>query len=361
MVYQPNYERIAQKIVKESLRVQPGEQVVIDVRADAVPYGEQIAVEIFKAGGVAALILHSDELKYHQIMDTPTEQLALPERPAIAATGAADFNINVGLFDAEPDRFRDLPDEKMRAYEMQRQHRRPALYGREGARWLGTDYPTRYMAQLVGMTWTRFFEMFWRAMDIDYGDLRERAEEVAERLASSTHIQITTPRGTDLSLQRGERAIHKDDGIIRTLGNLPAGEVYFAPVEESAEGRLVADQGYFQFERISGLEFQIEGGVLTPLKAAQGFDLFMHQWELATGDKDHLGEIGIGINPELHTATGYPLTDDKVEGIVHLTLGRNDLTGGTNRSSFRWPVLLTQATIKLDDRLLLDKGRLVRR
>jgi aminopeptidase len=359
-VYQPNYERIAQKIVRESLQVKPGDQVILDVRADAVPYGEQIAAEVFKAGGVAALLLHSDELKYHQIMDSPAEQLALPEQPAIAATGRADININVGLFDAEPDRFRDLPGEQMQAYEARRQHRRPALYNRAEARWLGTDYPTRYMAGLVGMPWNRFFEMFWRAMDIDYGEMRERAAEVAEQLAAATDIHIASPRGTDLRLRRGERDLHKDDGIIRTFGNLPAGEVYFAPIEESAEGRLVFDQGYHQFERLSGLEFRVEGGMVTPIRAAQGFELFMQQWELATGDKDRIGEFGIGLNPELHTATGYPLTDDKVEGIVHLTLGRNDYMGGNNSSSFRWGMFLNQATIKLDDRPLLDKGRLVR-
>lgn len=356
-MYQPNYERIAQKIVQESLQVQPGEQVLIDVRADAVPYGEQIAVEVFKVGGVASLILHSDELKYREIMDSPTEQLALPERPAIAALERADYNINIGLFDAEPDRFRDMPDEKMQAYAVRRQHRRPALYGREGARWLGTDYPTRYMASLIGMPWTRFFEMYWRAMDIDYVLMREQAEALAERLTQAMHIHITTPRGTDLHLERGTRAIHKDDGVIRTFGNLPAGEVYFAPVEESVEGRLIFDRGFYQFERIRGLELRFEGGRATPIRAEEGFELFMHQWDLATGDKDRIGEMGVGMNPELHTATGYPLTDDKVEGVVHLTLGRNDFTGGINQSSMRWAMLLMQATITLDDTLFLDKGR----
>lgn len=356
-MYQPNYERIAQKIVRENLCVQPGEQVLMEVRSDAVPYAEQIAFEIFRVGGVATLMLHSDELRYREIMETPLEQLVLPQRPLLAAIEAADYVLTIGMFSAEPDRFRNLPPERLQAFQARRKIRSQTIYRENGGKSLGTDYPTRYMAQAYNIPWSRFFEMYWRAMDVDYTELRERAAALAEILERTDEIHITTPRGTDLRLRRGDRAVFCDDGLLRKFGNLPAGEVYFAPIEESVEGRVVYDSAFYEGQRISLLELQFEGGIGTPIGAAEGFDIFMKQWEIATQDKNRIGEMGIGINSELHAPTGFLLTDEKIMGTVHLALGFNELMGGKNKSTMHWDMVMLQPTVTLGDMLILDNGR----
>lgn len=358
-MYQPNYERIAQKIIQDSLRVRPGEHGVLSVRSDAVSYAEMIAAAIFRAGGTVTVLLQSDEVKYHQLMDTPLEQLPLPWQPNEAAIYASDFNIAIGLNDAEPERFHDIPAEREHAFNRRRNSRSHAIYREGGPRWVGTDYPTRYIAQSLNVPWNRLFETFWRAMDVDYERLYAQAAALGERLGRGEQYRITSPRGTDLRFRRGERRIFRDDGRVVDIGNLPAGEVTFSPIEESVEGRFVADESHFRGQRVDGLTLHFEGGVGTPQGATRGFELFMEQWEAATGEKDRLGEVGIGINPELTSSVGYELTDQKVYGLVHLTLGENEITGGENRGTLRWTSLVQQATFYVDDEPVLERGRFV--
>ena len=219
-MYQPNYRRIAQKMVRDNLRVQPGEQVLIEVRSDAVPYAELIAFEVFKVGGVATVLLESDDLMYQELMVTPFAQLSLPRQPQIAAIEAADYIVTIGLFNTEPARFRNLPAERVQAHKLRHQARTQAIYGKSGLKALTTDYPTRYMAQAFGVPWRNFFDMFWRAMDIDYGQLRERAAALPEILEQGEQVHILTPRGTDLRLRRGKRTVFRDDSLLRRFGNL---------------------------------------------------------------------------------------------------------------------------------------------
>ena len=51
----------------------------------------------------------------------------------------------------------------------------------------------------------------------------------------------------------------------------------------------------------------------------------MQQWERTTGDKNRIGEMGIGINSEVHLPSGYMVTDEKIMGTIHLGLGDNQL------------------------------------
>lgn len=359
-MYQPNYERIAQKLVRDSIRVQPGQQVIIDTRSDAVLYAELIAAEVCRAGGVPTLQLHSDDLKHGQLVLSPLDQLSLPETPQVAAIMASDHFVTLGLFDTEPHRFRDIVPERQQAAAVRGHARRLAMFSEERAgTWLATDYPTRQMAQGYHVAWERLFEMYWRAMDIDYVALHERVTAVAGWFERCQTMHLTTPQGTDLRLRRGERRIFFDDGVVRGTGNLPGGEVFFAPLEESVEGRLVYDIGFHQGERIRELELHFDGGTFTPVGAAEGFDTFLRQWEIASGDKNRLGEMGVGLNPEVHLPIGFHATDDKAFGVLHLSLGRNTLTGGINQSSMRWAMFVLQPTLYLDDTLFLERGRFV--
>ncbi len=345
--------------MRDNLRVQPGERVLIEVRSDAVPYAELIAFEVFKVGGVATVLLESDDLMYQELMVTPFAQLSFPRQPQIAAIEAADYIVTIGLFNTEPARFRNLPAERVQAHKLRHQARTQAIYGKSGLKALVTDYPTRYMAQAFGVPWLNFFDMFWRAMDIDYGQLRERAAALAEILERGEQVHIQTPRGTDLRLRRGKRTVFRDDGLLRRFGNLPAGELYFAPIEELVEGRVVSDRPFHKGQRISLLELRCETGIAEPVDALEGFDIFMAQWDMATGDKNRLGQMGIGLNSEVRPPTGFRLTDQKIFGTVHLSLGTNEIMGGKNRSSLYWTMLLLQPTIIIDEMLILDKGRFV--
>jgi aminopeptidase len=357
-MYEPNLERVAYKMIRDGLRVQPGEHVIIEVRSDAVPFAELVAIEAFKVGATCTLFLASDELQYVEYTEASAEQLSRPTEARMAAIQSCHHYITIGLSPAEPSRFHDIDPDRESAVQ-QRQQTLGALLAQPGRKWLATEFPTRYMAEAIRMPWNRFNEIYWRATDVDYGALAGRAAAIAEILEGAQEIRLTTPRGTDLYLRRGNRPIHRDDGYVRTIGSLPPGEVYFAPIEESVTGRVIVDYAAYRGQRISDLDLVFENGIATPLGAASGYDLFLRRWDSATGDKNRIGELGIGLNEELRSPVGFSNLDEKVFGTVHLALGDNTMMGGTNHSSLHWDMVLARPTLIADERLILQNGQFV--
>jgi leucyl aminopeptidase (aminopeptidase T) len=215
------------------------------------------------------------------------------------------------------------------------------------------------MAEAIRIPWNRFYELYWRATDVDYRALAGRVAAVSELLETARDISLTSSRGTDLRLQRGNRPVHRDDGFVRTYGSLPAGEVSFAPREESATGRLIVDYTFHDGQRMTDVELAFENGFATPLGAASGYDLFLAQWDRATGDKNRIGKLGIGLNEEVRAPLGFGTLDEKAFGMVHLTLGENRMLGGKNQSNVHWDMILTRPTLIADDRLILQNGAFI--
>lgn len=357
-MYQPNYERVAHKIVHQNMRLQPGEEVTVTARPDAIPFTELLVAEIVRRGGAATITLEGDLLSQREILDTPLDYLTLGPDPHIAAMSNTHYNLSVGLFRGDPRLFQDLPNERMTAYN-QRRHKVKSTQWTGKSKWLGIGYPTRQMAEVFAVPWTSFFEMFWRAMDIDYHELHDRAQMLIERIGKSDYIHMTSPLGTDVVLRRGDRVAHADDGRLELYGNLPCGEVYFAPLEDSVNGRAIYEVVFHQGRRISELEIQFEDGIAVPITAREGFEYFLEVWNQYDDGRAVLGEMGIGLNPAVLQPTGFLLTDEKIMGTVHLALGDSSFIGGTNRSSMHWDMVVLQPTVTLDDEILIDRGRFI--
>ncbi|MDP2168167.1 MAG: hypothetical protein Q8J64_07545, partial [Thermodesulfovibrionales bacterium] len=82
------------------------------------------------------------------------------------------------------------------------------------------------------------------AMAVDYKALGKRTRLIAREVGRADSIEIQTPNGTDISFSKKGRKAHADTGELArpgSFGNLPAGEVFLAPLEGTATGRLVLE------------------------------------------------------------------------------------------------------------------------
>ena len=209
-------------------------------------------------------------------------------------------------------------------------------------RWCGTLWPTPAGAQRAGMGTGEFSDFVRRATFLDrddpaaaWSELRALQERLIERLARACELRIEAP-GTDLRLNVAGRTWVNSDG----RRNMPSGEVFTGPLEDSAEGRIrftvpSSPSGV----EVSGIELEFRAGRVVDARAERG-----HGYLLATLDTDPgaraLGEIGIGTNTGIDRPTGAILFDEKIGGTVHLALGRSyPETGGTNESAVHWDMI----------------------
>jgi leucyl aminopeptidase (aminopeptidase T) len=212
------------------------------------------------------------------------------------------------------------------------------------------------MATMPGIT----EEVFRRAVDVDYGELKRAGEWLAAQLSAASVCRVTAPGGTDLRVELEGRSGISDDGdltAVGAFGNLPAGEAFIAPVETSGEGTIVFDGalgGYGLLEE--PVPVVLSGGRLVDASGAVG------EWLAATLDAggEHgrsLAELGIGTNPAARM-TGNILEDEKALGTIHLAFGTSVGIGGVNRSSVHIDGLVLRPTVELDGRVLLEDGNL---
>jgi aminopeptidase len=170
------------------------------------------------------------------------------------------------------------------------------------------------------------------------GFWREKAEEqgrLIERLERASEVRIVGPR-TDLTLSIEGRRFLNGDG----KHNMPCGEIFTGPVEDSANGEIyfgvpVAVAG----REVSGVRFRFEEGRVVEASAEKGEEYLRSMLDADEGAR-YLGELGIGTNFGIPRATKNILFDEKLGGTVHLAIGRSyEKTGGKNDSSVHWDLI----------------------
>ena len=233
-------------------------------------------------------------------------------------------------------------------------------------RWCSTLWPTQANAQHAGMSLAAFEAFVERALFLDqpdpvrsWGELRAFQAQLIARLEHGKELRIQAP-GTDLRLGVGGRTWVNSDG----RRNMPSGEVFTGPHENSASGRIQFDLPSSPAGvEVSGVTLELRDGEVIGARAEKGDEYLRHA--LATDDgARRIGEVGIGTNFGIQQPVGAILFDEKIGGTVHVALGRSyPETGGKNESALHWDLicdLRTGGRISVDGWTIAEDGRFQR-
>jgi len=195
-----------------------------------------------------------------------------------------------------------------------------------------------------------------RTMAVDYRDVAARSRKLAESLAGVKYFRLTSPAGTDITINVTDLEYFADTGTYREpgdFGNLPAGEVCAGPVLEGSAGTAVFD-GSFAGLGLLGepITVTFEDGVATAIEDGEKADALRALLEPFGEGGRVLAEIGIGTHPTARL-TGVVLEDEKIAGTVHLALGNNVGFGGAN------DVAVHVDGVILSPTLVTDRGEAV--
>lgn len=198
----------------------------------------------------------------------------------------------------------------------------------------------------------------------DYQEVANITQKLYDFLQGHSDVHITSPLGTDLRLSIKGRQVAVDPGVMRTPGfrNLPSGECYVAPIEDSANGLLVIDKSFpgilikepirLTFEK--GRVVDIAGGS----EAKQLLDIVTEAETRPHGEGSRtIAELGIGTNPYARI-TGNVMTDEKVMGTIHIAIGHNAVPpyNGQNHAPIHLDGVMGDPTVTVDGTPLIDSG-----
>jgi leucyl aminopeptidase (aminopeptidase T) len=309
-------ERAVATVVRDSLAVREGEDVLVVTDEPLQHLGERLREAAQELGAEATLAVMSPRA------DNGTE----PTRPIAAALAACDVFI--------------APASKSLSHTQAR--KRATENGARGA-------------TLPGVT----EDILSRLMDVDLAALRARSDAVARLIDAADEAHVTCPSGTDLRLDLRGRAGIADDGDLSApaaFGNLPCGEGFVAPA--GGEG-TIATTSLAAIGLVAGdaAHLTVEDGRLTGAEGPEGERL----WAMldAHGEAGrNLAELGVGTN-DAARLTGNVLEDEKMLGTVHVAFGASAGIGGTVAVPIHLDVVVTEASLTVGGTTVLDAGRFV--
>lgn len=196
------------------------------------------------------------------------------------------------------------------------------------------------------------------AIEADPDVVVKLTDHFTELLERSNQVEIEKD-GEVLSFSiKGRRGI-PSTGIFREkgqAGNVPSGEAYIAPIENSANGKLVVDGSIAQIGKVERpITLTIENGMLVGATGRQGKELL----ELLGSDKGKtIAEFGIGTNPTARI-TGVVLEDEKVFGTIHIAFGSNKPFGGVTEAGVHIDCVVKEPNVWIDGEKVMEKGNVL--
>ena len=331
-------EAFARLLCGYCLDVQPGQQVVVRSTTLAAPLLLAVQQEILERGGwplLRAELPGQAEGWWAAAGDRHLDAFAPAE---LAEADGTDASLAIQAPESTTALAGVDPARMARAARARAPVREAALR----RRWCGTLWPTPAGAQQAGMGTSEFAAFVRRATFLDrddpaaaWGELRAVQARLIERLSGARELRIEA-EGTDLRVRVDGRTWVNSDG----KRNMPSGEVFTGPLEDSAEGRIrytipSSPRGV----EVAGIELEFKSGRVVGARADRGEDYLLATLETDAGAR-YLGELGIGTNTGIDRPIGAILFDEKIGGTVHLALGRSyPETGGTNESAVHWDMI----------------------
>jgi aminopeptidase len=363
----PRVERLARILVGYSTEVREGDVVSIDGESAAEPLLLAVYEEVLKAGAnpilnvslegqLAAYFKHATDMQLAWI--SPVAEWMVDHADVRIAIGASANTRELSAVPPERQTRRQMATGELMGRAMERS-------ARGEFRWCYTLFPTAAYASEAEMSLSDYEDFYFEACLATDGDpltawTRASAEtaRLAEWIEGHEEVRVIAP-GTDIRLGIAGRKFIPCDG----RHNMPDGEFFTGPVEDSVEGEVAFHlPAVIAGREVSGVHLRFEAGAVVDASAERGEEFLIELLDTDAGAR-RLGELGIGTNYGIDRGTREVLLDEKIGGTVHMAVGRSyPESGGENESAVHTDLvcdLRLGGRVEVDGEVMQKDGRFV--
>jgi len=364
----PAIEKYARLIVRHGLGgISKGTIVKINASQLARPLVLALFKELWLAGANPYAHHGFDGVTNLQMEYATDEQLSFvypTENVEIESIGAI-INISGGLNTRANSH---IPPEKIFIIQKSREAISQRMFARMNAKevkWCIAQYPTDSAAQEAGVSRSAYERFVFEACLLDKPDplaawqgIAKTQARLCEYLEGKQEFHVLA-KDTDLTVNCNGRKWVNCAGE----NNLPDGEVFTSPLEESAQGRVsFSFPSNFMGRVLTGVWLEFRDGKIVDA-GCDGDPTILHsQLDLDDGAR-RLGEFAFGTNYGVKRHTLNMLFDEKIGGTMHMAFGFAPAeTGGTNKSITHHDLLLDmreQGEVWADGELIYRNGNFV--
>ncbi|HRN86276.1 MAG TPA: aminopeptidase [Candidatus Dojkabacteria bacterium] len=227
--------------------------------------------------------------------------------------------------------------------------------------WCLTYYPTKALAENSGMTLDEFTDFYYDACNVDYADMDAEILPLQELLDKGERVEIKGD-GIELSYNIKNRL---SLGVDNGKHNIPDGECFIAPMENSTEGFIEFElPQIYNGNEVEGIKLEFQKGKIVKYSSKSNSKFLKSIFESHDGNK-RIGEFGIGMNKKITNYIKDILFDEKIYGTVHFALGMSypyKRGGGKNQAPIHWDMIKDLrhkgSIISVDGTIIFKDGKL---
>lgn len=352
----PRMQKMAEGLINYSVKLQPGEKILIEVIDSGIPLALAVVKEAYRVGGLPYVTLRNKQIDRQIMLEATGEQL---DRMAeYELVQMKEMDVYIGIRAAEnANETADVPGDKQQVY--MKHYSRPIVEERvNNTKWCIMRYPNPSMAQSANMSTEAFEDFYFNVCTLDYRKMAHAMEPLKKLMEQTDQVRLTG-RDTDLMFSiKGLPAIPCSGEM-----NIPDGEIFTAPVRESVNGIITYNTpAVYQGVTYEWIRLEFKNGQI--IKATSNETEKLNEVFNTDEGARFIGEFSIGVNPYILKPMKDTLFDEKICGSIHFTPGKayQECDNG-NRSAIHWDLVLIQqpeyggGEIYFDGNLIRKDGR----
>lgn len=359
--------KFAQILVEYSANIQKGDRVLLEGTTAAAPLIEALYEEVLKRGGYPYPMMELPEQMEIFYRHASDEQLQ--HTPIFRKYAYDEFESRIKIHSVTNTRGLMNVDPKKQTLFGKAEASILGSQVRRGAagqfKWVTTLYPTQAYATEAGMGLKQFEDFVFNAVHANdknpisyWENVAKEQERLMKLFEGHDKVSLRGPN-VDLTLSIKGRSFLNAAG----KHNMPDGEFYTSPVENSVNGWVHYTYPAIQQGRVvEGIELKFVDGKVFTAKAKTNEQFLLQMLETDAGAR-FVGEFAIGTNFEIDRFTGNILFDEKIGGSFHMALGNGyPETGSKNVSQIHWDMICdmrTDSEILVDGEMVYQDGKFV--
>lgn len=329
----PRTRKLARILVGHSLGVKRGDKVLISSSSElAKPLVLEVYREVLASGGHPFTNIGFEETHNIFLGNAKKSQLEYTSKIKLYEARNIDCFVNI-MAPLNKKSLSNVDPRKLTAWSKATRPISNIIVNHK--RWILCNYPTPALAQEAEMSLAEYEDFLYNATNIDWNRVKAREMKLKRVLDRGSVVRIVG-KETDLSMSiKGRKSI-------ASYGerNMPDGEVFMSPIENSAKGRIYYDMpAIYRGREVTGVRLEFDNGKVVKATADKN-EKFLHAMINTDKGARFLGELGVGVNYGIKKFTKDILFDEKIGGTVHLALGMSyEEADGKNRSAVHWDMI----------------------
>jgi leucyl aminopeptidase (aminopeptidase T) len=185
-------------------------------------------------------------------------------------------------------------------------------------------------------------------MNVNWRRLAALSKQIGMKVRKADAVEIRTGNGSRLSFSIRGRKVLEDTGVLTkpgSFGNLPAGEVFLAPLEGTAEGRLVLEWAPTR-QLKSPVTVTVRKGFIADISGEEEFAASFRKKVAERRENANVAELGIGTNDRAKRPDNI-LESEKIMGTIHIAFGDNSSFGGSVQTPLHQDFVFFRPTVVL--------------